>query len=134
MRKVDGVLNTICFECVSSSMGMLCRKGYPRAKAGGFIDTNTTCKDCPIGYLQVDGTKISSGKPSTVLPGIRRPGDDCTYPLTPEHTWIPCLVCKHATVTMVDIQLNDLGYCVQRCPAKEIRDFLDEAAAAALVE
>lgn len=126
-EKVKKILGTICFECckpqpLPNMDGWFCR-GKKHPKFGGTVELNGACHGCPIAAIRGDGAPISKGQPG--LFGLI-PGPDCQDDMDSLDTWYPCVECEHATVSGDEIRLNDLEYCCLNCPAKEIRDCLEE--------
>lgn len=131
-NKTKRILGTICFSCCEPpkfpwTENMSVRKGK-HPKLGEKVELNGACEGCPIAAIRGDGAPISKGQPGFfgLVPGL-----DCQDNLDSLDTWYPCVECERATVADDEIRLNDLEYCSLNCPAKEIRDCLEEQEAEA---
>lgn len=131
-KRTNKILNTLCFECCKpqpfpSMTGMACC-GTNHPNIGEKVDKNGKCLGCPISDIRGDGAPISKGQPGFF--GLV-PGPDCQDNIDSLDTWYPCVECEHATMSGDEIRLDDLEYCCRNCPAKEIRDCLEEREAEA---
>lgn len=105
---LDKVIEAICCNC-------------PFGVTGCVDVTEEHCGGCML-FPMKNGTTVGS------VPALS---------LTVNATWLPCTRCHHATLksvpedsSLLDVQLNDIMICLN-CPAKQLRDCLEEGCAEA---